>query len=114
MFLVLPFFCNSAIFKYLTGYLNKLSYALVDAFHIETLEKANVKLLKAATEPFTQYVIKVDTSIITQIALNKTDPDTSLIKVNCGKGNDTEAKCKSNKPKTLKRNYSKDYRNLLY
>lgn len=79
----------------MTGYLARLSYLVVEAFQIETLEKANVKLLKALTEPFTKYIIKVDTSIITDIALNKTSPDTSLIKVHCGKGNDTETRCKS-------------------
>lgn len=78
----------------LTGYLAKLSHLIVEGFHIESLEKANVKLLKAATEPFTKYVIKVDTSIISDIALNQTPADTSLIKTNCGSGNGTYTKCK--------------------
>lgn len=76
-----------------TGYLNKLSLLIVESFHIEQLEKANVKLLKAATEPFTHYVIKVDTSIISKIALNQTAANTSLIKTNCG-SNGTYEKCK--------------------
>lgn len=78
----------------LSGYLDKLSFLVVESLHIETLENADVKLLTAATEPFTQYVIKVDTSIITKIALNQTAANTSLIQVDCGEDNSTVTKCK--------------------
>ncbi|XP_067930144.1 sodium-dependent phosphate transport protein 2B-like [Watersipora subatra] len=79
--------------EWATGYLYRLSDYAIRSLQIETLENANVKLLKAATEPFTQYVIKIDTDVITQIALSDAARNTTMIKVFCGKGNET-TKCK--------------------
>jgi len=42
-----------------TGYLFRLSDAIIKSFHIQTYEEGNVKLLKAITEPFTKFIIKV-------------------------------------------------------
>ena len=65
----------------------------MESLGLENSQNTKVKLLKAITEPFTHYVIKVDTSIIEKKAQNLIDPDTSLIKIYCGKGNDTDTKC---------------------
>lgn len=78
---------------FIAGYLYRLSDYAIRSLQIETLENANVKLLKAATEPFTQYVIKIDTDVITQIALSDAARNTTMIKVFCGKGNET-TRCK--------------------
>lgn len=52
---------NFYSFVSLTGYLFRLSEVIVYGPHINitSYEDGDVKLLKALTEPFTQYVIKV-------------------------------------------------------
>ena len=43
----------------LSGYLSRLSLLIVQSFQLRRNGDANVKLLKAVTEPFTKYVIRV-------------------------------------------------------
>ena len=45
----------------ISGYLSKLSLLVVNSFHLQQYEDGNIKLLKALTEPFTKYIIKVGT-----------------------------------------------------
>ena len=51
---------HTAVTLLITGYLSRLSLLIVDSFHLKQYEEGNMKLLKAITEPFTQYVIKVN------------------------------------------------------
>ena len=52
----------------ITGYLRRLTGAIVGKLHLETRE-TNQKLLKVVTEPFAKLIIQIDKKIITKIAL---------------------------------------------
>ncbi|XP_074622100.1 sodium-dependent phosphate transport protein 2B-like [Acropora palmata] len=64
----------------ITGYLRRLTGAIVGNLHLETRE-TNQKLLKVVTEPFAKLIIQIDKKIITKIALgDEKSQKKSLIK----------------------------------
>ncbi|XP_015759624.1 PREDICTED: sodium-dependent phosphate transport protein 2B-like [Acropora digitifera] len=64
----------------ITGYLRRLTGAIVDVLPLETRE-TDQKLLKVVTEPFAKLIIQIDKKIITKIALGDEKPQKkSLIK----------------------------------
>ena len=70
---------------------------MVESLNISEKHGAsNIKLLKAATEPFTQYIIRIDTSVIAKIAANQTSAHTSMIKTSCDDNADTKCKYQDN------------------
>ena len=50
----------------ISGYLSRLSFLVVNSFNLQQYEDGNIKLLKALTEPFTKYIIKVGTLTLTK------------------------------------------------
>ena len=64
----------------ITGYLQRLTAAVVNNLHLETRE-TNQKLLKVVTEPFAKLIIQIDKEIIKNIALgDEKSQKKSLIK----------------------------------
>ncbi|XP_033734880.1 sodium-dependent phosphate transport protein 2B-like [Pecten maximus] len=65
----------------ITGYLFRLSGAIVDSLHLEKYKDGKTDLLKAITKPFTTRIVQVDSKAIQKIAQNE-DVD-SLLKLCC-------------------------------
>ena len=66
----------------ITGYLWRLTSAIIEVLDLTQSKRANKKLLKKLTEPFTKLVIQLDKDIIKNIALGDTSAESkSLIKV---------------------------------
>ncbi|XP_069116619.1 sodium-dependent phosphate transport protein 2B-like [Argopecten irradians] len=65
----------------ISGYLFRLSGAIVDSLHLEEYKDGKKDLLKAITKPFTKKIVEVDSKAIQKIAKNE-DVDT-LLKLCC-------------------------------
>ncbi|XP_021370578.1 sodium-dependent phosphate transport protein 2B-like isoform X2 [Mizuhopecten yessoensis] len=65
----------------ISGYLFRLSGAIVDSLHLEKYKDGKQDLLKAITKPFTTRIVQVDSKAIQKIAHNE-DVDT-LLKLCC-------------------------------
>ncbi|KAL4237755.1 hypothetical protein ACF0H5_002467 [Mactra antiquata] len=67
-----------------TGYLERLSEAMVDSMDLQTNKATKINFLKAITKPFTSLIIQVDKKVIEKIATKKTtDHSVSIIKHLC-------------------------------
>lgn len=75
----------------ITGYLERLSGAIVDSMDLQTNKEANVNFLKVITKPFTNLIIQVDKKVIEKIAMGKIKDDSvSIIKhICCDKAKNT-------------------------
>ncbi|XP_064651076.1 sodium-dependent phosphate transport protein 2B-like isoform X2 [Lineus longissimus] len=68
----------------LTGYLYRLSKAIVNSMELETYTSGKQELLKAVTKPFTRLIVKVDSQGIAKIASGDEEAsESSLIKIWC-------------------------------
>lgn len=69
-----------------SGYLERLSYAIVDGLHLKEDEELDKDYLKVITNPFTKLIIQLDKGVIKKIALKEeTDLSKSIIKHCCDK-----------------------------
>ena len=66
-----------------SGYLFRLSEALVDAFDLDNVSGKKQDLLKKITKPLTGKVVQLDKKLIQKIAKGEDDTSKSLIKVYC-------------------------------
>ncbi|XP_077997328.1 sodium-dependent phosphate transport protein 2A-like [Glandiceps talaboti] len=68
----------------ITGYLYRMTGAIIDSMNLQTNEEADVELLKVITKPFTSLVIEVDKGVIKDIAANEEGSfEKSLVKRMC-------------------------------
>ncbi|XP_060069023.1 sodium-dependent phosphate transport protein 2B-like [Ylistrum balloti] len=65
----------------ISGYLFRLSGAIVDSLHLEKYKEGKKDLLKAITKPFTTKIVQVDSKAIQKIA--KSEDVYSLLKLCC-------------------------------
>ncbi|XP_072023070.1 sodium-dependent phosphate transport protein 2B-like [Amphiura filiformis] len=77
------------IIEVITHYLQRLSKAIVDGFHIPERDHLEVEILKVITDPFTKLVIQVDKKAITKIAADEISKDEAQILKLCKKINGT-------------------------
>ena len=74
----------------ITGYLFRLTDAMIKSFNLKTKEDLKQDYLKKITKPFTDKIIQLDKKLIQKIAQAKTESDrlelekTSMIKIYCG------------------------------
>lgn len=70
-----------------SGYLERLSGVMVDAFHLEQNENHDQDYLKVVTDPFTKLIIQIDKKVIEKIATKElVDDGLSIIKHKCCSG----------------------------
>lgn len=67
-----------------SGYLFRLSKAIVDSYNLDEVSGKKQDLLKVVTKPLTEKIIMLDKKLINKIATGSGDMSTSLIKVSCG------------------------------
>ncbi|PVD32320.1 hypothetical protein C0Q70_07753 [Pomacea canaliculata] len=69
----------------ITGYLYRLSEAIVDSMNLKETLDVDKDLLKVITKPFTELIIQVSSSGITNIATGAKAADQTLMKLCCDK-----------------------------
>ncbi|XP_070569542.1 sodium-dependent phosphate transport protein 2B-like [Ptychodera flava] len=68
----------------ISGYLYRLTDAIVRSMHLQTNEEVDVELLKVITKPFTELVVQIDKGVIKAIAQGDEDAEQkSLVKEWC-------------------------------